>query len=228
MEFMKKFITIIFLYYSGLSGTNVFAFSIFGPGDNEECRIEAAKEAKTREALAIFLRKCNDDFPAIRRPSGGYQFYDSETSQWIPVNSAAMSKSDWERVAKARSDFKEAVARAQRENDIQERQRQSKNAAARRDVAVLDWSIKCINDYYCNQKQITVRVQNRSTYNLDSVSFGLLLSSGKLNCNTNIKTSNEISINIPSNQTATVAFITYDGPLERFSGCIQVTDVSVI
>jgi hypothetical protein len=44
----------------------------FGPKDYEECAVNAAKEAKSEDALAILLSSCELQFKGRRKPTGGY------------------------------------------------------------------------------------------------------------------------------------------------------------
>ena len=51
-----------------------------GPRDQEECRAEAAKKARTNEALEVLLEYCWTEFPATRKLGGGYEWQGYDVS----------------------------------------------------------------------------------------------------------------------------------------------------
>ena len=97
---MKKLTVLLLLIVS----TNVFAWSLFSPKDFEECRDEAAREAKNKDAMHILIKSCAQQFPARRNPEGGYQYYigtlDNIDYGYINVSDPKLTKSDWVEIKK--------------------------------------------------------------------------------------------------------------------------------
>lgn len=51
--------------------------NLFPPADYEDCAANAAKDAKSKDALSVLLSLCDSDFKGRRRPGGGYTYYNS-------------------------------------------------------------------------------------------------------------------------------------------------------
>ena len=91
---MKNILAALALLASAtVSGTAQASF--FEPKDWEECMVQAAKDAKSEGALRILANQCMRDFPATRKPEGGYQYYDSSANIYIDVSGPKLSKNDW-------------------------------------------------------------------------------------------------------------------------------------
>lgn len=56
-----------------------------GPRDQEECRVEAAKEARNADALDVLLETCEIQFPATRTISGGYEYMGHPVAGPVPT-----------------------------------------------------------------------------------------------------------------------------------------------
>ena len=82
------------------------AWNLFGPKDFESCQEEAARDAKSKDALSILIDSCDSNYPARRKPQGGYYYYDFETKKYYDVSGPKPSKKDWEAIEKARLDAK--------------------------------------------------------------------------------------------------------------------------
>jgi len=89
---MKKLTLLLLLLVS----TNVYSWFLFSPKDYEECRDESAREAKNRDALRILIDSCSEQFPARRKPEGGYQY--CRSGGCIDVSDPKLNKSDWAKI----------------------------------------------------------------------------------------------------------------------------------
>jgi hypothetical protein len=58
---------------------------LFGPKDYEDCAETAAREAKSKDALAILLFSCDSKFRGRRKLTGGYTFYDNRQSRYFDI-----------------------------------------------------------------------------------------------------------------------------------------------
>ena len=54
----------------------VSKWNLFPPKDYEDCAARAAKDAKSKDGLALLLSICSTDFEGRRKPGGGYTYYD--------------------------------------------------------------------------------------------------------------------------------------------------------
>lgn len=200
------------------------AWSLFSPNDYEECEIEAAKKAKTQQALAILRKNCNSEFPARRKQGGGYRYYDSESNAYIDVSDPKLSKSDWKKISAIRQEVKNQKAReAQLARQVENAQNQ-RNYKLVSGLRIIDWSIRCASDYSCFDKIITATIKNSSEYELVWVQVGWVLTSGKIDCNANLSPSAASRVSIPPGQKATLSWETLDGPDSRVTGCLGITD----
>lgn len=164
----------------------------FAPADFEECSEQAAKEAKTDEALKILLRACSSKFPARRNPSGsGYTFYDSRTDQSFavagPLPSAReielMNRVYQEHLVQKRQDERRQAEEMRKEAELVEKGRQEslawdrqieqlrteaqrklreRKAAALRSIQIVESKVGCTSSYWCGSKYGTVVVKNAS------------------------------------------------------------------
>lgn len=57
-----------------IAGAGVASMAACGPKDQEECRAEAAKKARSEAALEVLLESCWSEFPANRVLGGGYEY----------------------------------------------------------------------------------------------------------------------------------------------------------
>ncbi len=219
------FVVLGALHFMSFS-VHVFAFSFFSPKDFEECKLKAAKDAKTQQALVILIQNCNSEFPARRKQGGGYQYYDFDTRSYIDVSSPKLSKTDLQKIAEARKQYKNEMMRAN-QLAAEKRQRQNeKNLELFRGLSVVDWSIRCQSNYACWNKIITATIKNTSAHELESIQVGWVLTSGKLNCDANLSPTKSARVSIPPGQKATLSWETSDGPDSRITGCFGITDAT--
>ncbi len=217
---IKYFLTIALT----LSSINASAWSLFSPKDYEDCEIEAAKKAKTSQALQILRKNCNTEFPARRKQGGGYSYYDYESGILIVVSDPKLSKADLKKIAAIRDEVNNQKARAsQIARDI-ENEEKKRNKAVLNGLSLVNWSIRCQSDYSCYTKLITATIKNSSEYELKWVQVGWVLSSGKIDCNANLSPTASARVSIPRGQKATLTWETYDGPESRITGCFGIID----
>lgn len=198
------------------------AFSFFSPKDFEECKVEAAKEAKTQQALGILVQNCNSEFPARRKQGGGYQYYDIESGSYINVSSPKLSKTDLRKIEEVRQQYRNEMIRANQLAVEASQRQKNKNAELVRGLSIVNWNITC--DYLCFNKIITATIKNSSMHELNWIQVGWVLTSGKLNCNTNLSPTSGAGVSIPPGQKATLTWETSDGPDSRITGCFGITN----
>lgn len=201
----------------------VLALSFFSPKDFEDCKVEAAKEAKSQQALTILIQNCNSDFPARRKQGGGYHYYDYESGSYIDVSSPKLSKSDLRKIEGIRQQFRNESIRANQLVQEAQIKKNAKNSELLRGLSVVDWSIRCESDYLCWNKIITAKIKNSSVYELEWIQVGWVLTSGKLRCDANLSPTNAANVSIPPGQKATLSWETSDGPDSRITGCFGIT-----
>jgi hypothetical protein len=68
-----------------LAGTVAVFLTSCGPKDQEECRVEAAKDAKSAAALEVLLDACLSEFPANRTIGGGYEYMGHPVAGPVPT-----------------------------------------------------------------------------------------------------------------------------------------------
>jgi hypothetical protein len=101
---------------------------LFGPKDYEECAENAAREAKSKDALAILLSSCESKFTARHKPTGGYTFYDTRQNRYFDVAGPNPTPAELEYIEREYSAYIVAKAefdRRQREYEREEAERQS-------------------------------------------------------------------------------------------------------
>jgi hypothetical protein len=59
--------------------------SFFSPRDYEECSENAARTAKSKDALSVLISTCNSKFSALRKPGGGYLYYDARQNREFEI-----------------------------------------------------------------------------------------------------------------------------------------------
>jgi hypothetical protein len=107
------------------SQTSAQWWNPFAPADYEECSEQAAKEAKTDEALTILLRACNSKFPARRNPNGkGYIFIDLRLKRSFQVDGPVPTAQDIERIEHAYQEYL-AQKRQDEQRNAEEAQRRA-------------------------------------------------------------------------------------------------------
>jgi hypothetical protein len=75
---LKPFVivSILMVAAAAISAIAVTRWHPFAPKDYEECADHAARDAKSKDALAVLLSVCRSDFEGRRKRGGGYTFYD--------------------------------------------------------------------------------------------------------------------------------------------------------
>ncbi len=88
------------------------AWSIFSPKDYEECSVQAAKDAKNNDSLRILLDYCDTEFPARRKPEGGYHYYIGKMDRlpdqnygYLDVSGPKLTKSDWTKIKEKKNGY---------------------------------------------------------------------------------------------------------------------------
>lgn len=111
---MKKILILLLLMVS----TNIFAWSLFSPKDFEECRDEAAREAKNKDSLHILINSCDEQFPARRKPEGGYEYYSASTDHTIDVSDPKLSKADWVKIKQDESGYQQWLSKTSKKSGL--------------------------------------------------------------------------------------------------------------
>ena len=111
---------------------------LFGPKDYEECAENAAKDAKSKDALGVLLSLCESKFRGRRKPNGGYTFYDERQNQYFDIKGPNPTPAELEYIEREYSGYIAAKAefeRRQREYEREEAERQSAIRQAEREEA---------------------------------------------------------------------------------------------
>jgi hypothetical protein len=105
---------------------------LFGPKDYEECAENAAREAKSREALHILLSSCELKFRGRRKSTGGYMLYDDRQNRSFDIKGPNPTPAELEYIEKEYSGYIEAKAdfdKKRREYEREEAERRREEAA---------------------------------------------------------------------------------------------------
>lgn len=207
------------LYY-GLFLTWILTLGGCTPTDFETCEAQAAKDAKTNQALSILVSKCGLDFPARKRPDGTYAYYDAASEQNYLVKGAKVSAAEWEWIEQERKKKKDDAFRARAEY-------QQKREEALKDVSVSNATATCVTNVYCSEKVITATIKNGSKYRINRVAVGWVMAAGKIDCTRSMSESAASSVNIPSGGNAVLTWGTRDGPHSINHLCLDVVGVGV-
>lgn len=99
----------------------------FGPKDYEECSENAAREAKSREALRVLLSACDSKFPGRRKPGGGYAYFDSRQQRSFDIAGPTPTKAEMDVIEQQYRIYldeeKRRAAEARRQAEEQEKHR---------------------------------------------------------------------------------------------------------
>jgi hypothetical protein len=105
----------------------------FGPKDYEEYAENAAREAKSKDALSILLYSCDSKFRGRRKPTGGYMFYDSRQSRYFDIAGPNPTPNELGYIERQYSNY--VAAQAERERLWQEKL-QKEQIEAERQAAI--------------------------------------------------------------------------------------------
>src|SRR5690349_18005891 len=67
----------------------------FPPRDYEECAENAAKSAKSKEALGVLVSSCASKFVGRLNVRGGYSYYDGRQNREFNIVGPNSSKEEW-------------------------------------------------------------------------------------------------------------------------------------
>jgi hypothetical protein len=104
---------------------------LFGPKDYEECAVNAAKEAKSKDALAILLSSCELQFRGRRKPTEGYTLYDNRQNRYFDIKGPNPTPAEVEYIDRQYS----AYISAQAEYERLQQEEAERRAAIRRSEA---------------------------------------------------------------------------------------------
>jgi hypothetical protein len=163
---------IIFVMVFLPSAASAQFFGFFGPKDYEECAVKAAKDAKNRDALGILLQSCNSEYPARRKSTGGYRYFDSRTGEYVDVSGPKLSTADVEAI---NTRFQNFLYWKQ----VEEQRVQDRNAAIqRREAEVLPMleitERRLTGRGYdrCYEGTLSVSFRNKSRETIKEISIG--------------------------------------------------------
>ena len=98
----------------------------FAPKDYEECAEQAARDAKSAQALNILLSSCSTKFVGRRKPgTEGYTYYDSRQLRSFDIEGPNPTDGEWEHINRQYSIY-------QKEQQRLEEQRRAAEAEAER------------------------------------------------------------------------------------------------
>jgi hypothetical protein len=174
----------------------------FGPKDYEECAVNAAKEAKSKDALAILLSSCELQFRGRRKPTGGYTLYDNRQNRYFDIkgpnptpaeaeyierqHSAYISaQAEYERLQQVEAERQSGIRRAEAERQRVEAERQAtiaqiakaefqrRQQTALPKIEVTSQSIECpYGPTSCGVYKLTIGIRNRSQERISALSLG--------------------------------------------------------
>jgi hypothetical protein len=215
---------------------------LFGPKDYEECAVNAAKEAKSKDALAILLSSCELQFKGRRKPTGGYTLYDNRQNRYFDIkgpnptpaeveyierqySAYIAAQAEYERLQQEEAERQSAIRRseAERRRVEAERQRfeaqiakaefQKRQQAALPLIEVTSKSIECHYSQICGGFTLTIGIRNRSQEKISALSFGwVFLPADEPKCPTSVQTKRRERVELSPNRTTAINIEGHDGP----------------
>ena len=190
----------------------------------ESCTAEAAKLAKSRDALQILIADCTRKFPAAQNEDGTFSIFVSELGYSVKVSGPKPSKEDIDNI-------KTLIVQRNKES---EEIANKKKAFLQKASSLLDVNvarIQCTNeilDDYCASYSGVFTVKNNSDIKITKIFFGYAIGAG-LDCRGYQNHGNTIDISIWPGQTVTHSF---EIPFIRDKsgkGCasVSVSDIEV-
>jgi hypothetical protein len=109
---------------------------LFGPKDYEECAENAAREAKSKEALNILLYSCDSKFRGRRKPTGGYTFYDDRQDRGFDIKGPNPTPAELEHIERQYSAYITLKTKNERmrQEELQQSQAEQDRLAAIREL----------------------------------------------------------------------------------------------
>jgi hypothetical protein len=118
----------------------VSKWNLFPSKDYEDCAARAAKDAKSKDGLALLLSICSTDFEGRRKPGGGYTYYDACQHRKFDIRGPNRSPDEVKYIKTeclAHLDAEERVAAEQAEAE-RKAQRAAQEASERRQRAAAE------------------------------------------------------------------------------------------
>jgi hypothetical protein len=107
---------------------------LFGVKDYEECAENAARDAKSKDALAILLSSCDSKFKGRRKPTSGYMLYDVRQNRYFDIAGPNPTPGESKFIDGQYASY--VAAQAERERKLQEElQRESVEAEQQAAIA---------------------------------------------------------------------------------------------
>jgi hypothetical protein len=119
-------IAVVLLWRSG--------WTPFPPSDYEECAENAAKSAKSKEALDILVASCGSKFVGRRNVRGGYIYYDGRQNRDFNIVGPNPSPGEWDYIEKQYAKHLDDVAAAEQAQRRLEAERATAQAEQARQV----------------------------------------------------------------------------------------------
>lgn len=214
----------------------------FGPKDYEECAENAAREAKSKDALGILLSSCELKFRGRRKSIGGYTLYDNRQNRYFDIKgpnptpaeleyierqySTYISvQAEYERMQREEAEQQSAIRRAEAERQRVEAERQAalaqiakaefqkRQQAALPKIEITSQSIECRLSLICGLYTLTIGIRNRSQERISALSFGwVFLPTDERNCPTSLPTKHRQRVELAPNGTTALNIDGSDGP----------------
>jgi hypothetical protein len=227
-----------------LAGAAVWIYqsNFSAPKDYEECIEDAAKTAKSQEALNILVQSCDSKFRGRRNPGGGYTYFDARQDRAFRISGPNPSQEELDyienqyakyldnqkRTAIAQADLerrnRSAQAELERKNLIAQAEQQKQQQLFKQEIdrrrrvaqgklAVTSNNIECTLSSYCGMYKITVGMKNESAETVSAVSIGWAFLSGKeASCPTSLPTKHRELVSLKPGQTTVLNIDGLDGP----------------
>lgn len=229
----------LLIVIAGTHHASAQSWGWFGPSDYEECAEKAAKEAPTRDGLAILLNSCQTKFEARRNPKGaGYVYYDSRMQRWFDVNGPTLSAGDkrqieeaYQQQLKQEKDRQEGLEREKEKRRKDWAEYQVRQGEATRRVHMTSRELVCAVSSSCLTKIVAVNLKNESAEKITGVTIGWAFLTGAQNsaaCPLQKDARKALSIDLPPGGSTSASFETTDGPADRqFRYCLEVVSVDL-
>jgi hypothetical protein len=215
---------------------------LFGVKDYEECAENAAREAKSKDALAILLSSCESKFKGRRKPTSGYMLYDGRQNRYFDIAGPNPTPGEIKYIDGQYATY--VAAQAERERKLQE-ELQSESVEAERQAAIaqaaraesekrqqiaraeslrrqetalrkielMSRSIECTLSTTCALYRFTIGVRNQSGETISALSFGwVFMPSETSDCPTSLPTKRRVEVQLAPRDTTALNIDGTDGP----------------
>lgn len=222
---LNQITTFLLLFF--ISGP-AFSWSLFSNTSYEECAAEAAKTAKTNNALTILLQNCSNEFPGRLQPDGSYMMYVPALESNVKVSGPKPSVDDLKKIDILKADKLKAT------NDIQKMfqlDEQKRTEALKTGLTIKNWHVdsKCYNDV-CYLEKIWLEISNKTKYPVYFVGIGynIFPNTRNLDCSDHLSEKLIISVEIKPYSTYSLDRVISDKIRitdndSKFVGCIEIT-----